>query len=131
MRRGVSRVYVAHGRVSPKVLGYYTLNATSFSKDSLPEAEAKHLPHYPIPAALLGRLAVDHSSQGQGLGRYLLFDAFHRVLQVADTLAVYALVVDAKDDEARSFYEHYGFLRFPETPTRLFIAIETLWRAAE
>ncbi len=64
---------------------------------------------------------VDRSRPGQGLGKYLLFDAFHRVLQAAETLAVYALVVDTKNDEAHAFYEHYGFLCFPETPpTSLF-----------
>jgi GNAT superfamily N-acetyltransferase len=130
-RRGVTRVYVARNRGSSRVLGYYTLSATSFSKKSLPEKEAKRLPHYPIPAALLGRLAVDRTCQGQTLGRYLLFDAFHRVLHAAETLAVYALVVDAKNHDALSFYERYGFLRFPDTPFRLFIPIETLRRAAE
>lgn len=131
MRRGVSRVYVARERGASRVLGYYTLSAASFGKKSLPEKEAKKLPHYPIPAALLGRLAVDRSQQGQGLGKYLLFDALHRVLQAAETLAVYALVVDAKNDEARAFYERYGFLRFPVTPSRLFIPLETLRRGAE
>jgi ribosomal protein S18 acetylase RimI-like enzyme len=131
MRRGVSRVYVARERGSSKVLGYYTLSATSFGKKNLPESEAKRLPHYPVPAALLGRLAVDRTCQGQGLGKYLLFDAFYRVLQAAETLAVYALIVDAKNDEARAFYEHYGFTRFPETPSRLFIPLETLRHGAE
>jgi len=130
-RRGVSRVYVARERGSSKVLGYYTLSAASFGRKSLPEKAAKRLPHYPVPAALLGRLAVDSTCQGQKLGKYMLFDAFHRVLHAAETLAVYALVVDAKNDGARAFYEHYGFLRFPDTPSRLFIPIETLRRATE
>ncbi len=130
-RRGVSRVYVARERGASRVLGYYTLSAASFGKKSLPEKEAKKLPHYPIPAALLGRLAADRSQQGQGLGKYLLFDALHRVLQAAETLAVYALVVDAKNNDARAFYERYGFLRFQDTPSRLFIPIETLRRGAE
>lgn len=130
-RRGVSRVYVARERGASKVLGYYTLSAASFGKKSLPEKEAKKLPHYPIPAALLGRLAVDHSCQGQQLGRYLLFDALHRVLHASETLAVYALVVDAKNDSARAYYEHYGFLGFADSPLRLFIPLETLRRAAE
>lgn len=130
-RRGVSRVYVARERGSSKVLGYYTLSAASFGKKSLSEKEAKRLPHYPIPAALLGRLAVDRSCHGQGLGKYLLFDALHRVLHAAETLAVYALVVDAKNDDARAFYERYGFMRFSDTPSRLFIPIETLRRATE
>ena len=130
-RRSASRVYVARERGSSKVLGYYTLSAASFGKKSLPEREAKRLPHYPIPAALLGRLAVDRSCQGQGLGKYLLFDALHRILHAAETLAVYALVVDAKNDDARAFYERYGFLRFPDSPSRLFIPIETLRRTAK
>ncbi len=130
-RRGVSRVYIARERNTSKVLGYYSLSVASFTRKSLPEREAKRLPHYPVPAALLGRLAVDRTCQGQKLGRYLLFDAFHRVLHAAETLAVYALVVDAKNDDARAFYEHYGFLRFPDTPSRLFIPIEALRRAAE
>lgn len=131
MRRGVSRVYVARERGSSSVLGYYTLSAASFGRNNLPEKEAKRLPHYPVPAALLGRLAVDQSCQGQQLGRYLLFDAFNRVLHAAETLAVYVLVVDAKNDSARAFYEHYGFRRFPDMLSRLFIPIETLRRAAE
>lgn len=131
MRRGVSRVYVARERGSPRVIGYYTLSAASFGKKSLPEKEAKRLPHYPIPAALLGRLAVDVSLHGQGLGKYLLFDAFHRVLQAAETLAAYALIVDAKNDDARAFYERYGFMRFSDMPSRLFIPIETLRVGAE
>lgn len=131
MRRGVSRVYVARERGSAKVLGYYTLSAASFSRKNLPEKEAKRLPHYPVPAALLGRLAVDRSCQGQQLGRFLLFDALNRVLHAAETLAVYALVVDAKNDSARAFYERYGFRCFPNSPSRLFIPIETLRRTAE
>ena len=130
MRRGVSRVYMARERGSSAVLGYYTLSATSFSRKSLQEKEAKRLPHYPVPAALLGRLAVDRRCQEQQWGRYLLFDALSRVLHAAETLAVYALVVDAKNDSARAFYERYGFRCFPDTPSRLFIPIETLRRAA-
>lgn len=131
MRRGVSRVYVARERGSSRVLGYYTLSAASFGRKNLPEKEAKRLPHYPVPAALLGRLAVDRSCQGQQLGRYLLFDALNRVLHAAETLAVYALVVDAKNDSARAFYERYGFLSFADSPSRLFLPLETLRRAAE
>lgn len=126
MRRGVSRVYVARERGAQKVLGYYTLSAASFGKKSLPEKEARRLPHYPVPAALLGRLAVDRAYKGQGLGKYVLFDVLHRVLQAAETLAVYALVVDAKNDDALAFYERYGFMRFVDVPSRLFIPIETL-----
>jgi predicted GNAT family N-acyltransferase len=131
VRRSIGRVYVAHEISSIKVLGYYTLSAASFSKKNLPEKEEKRLPHYPVPAALLGRLAVDRKYQGKKVGKYLLFDAFHRVLQATETLAAYAIIVDAKGNKARSFYEHYGFLRFPDTPYRLFIPLETLRLAFE
>lgn len=130
-RRGISRVYVARPRGSMVIHGYYTLSATSIGKENLPDTEAKRLPHYPIPAALLGRLAVDRNHQGQMLGKYLLFDAFHRVLQAAETLAVYALIVDSKNENAQAFYLRHGFLRFPNTPSCLFIPVETLRRAAE
>jgi len=126
MRRGVSRVFVARAGSSSRVAGYYTLSATSFKRGDLPMQQAHRLPRYPIPAALLGRLAVDRSHQGHNLGKYLLFDAFQRVLQASETLAVYALVVDAMNDRARQFYEHYGFIGFPETPKRLFLPLETL-----
>lgn len=126
MRRGVSRVFVARAGSSWKIAGYYTLSATSFKRDDLPAQEARRLPRYPIPAALLGRLAVDRPHQGRSLGKYLLFDALERVLQASDTLAVYALVVDAMNDRAWQFYRHYGFIGFPETPKRLFLPLETL-----
>lgn len=128
MGRGVSRVFVARPSSGQNVLGYYTLSAASFRKHDLPSEQARRLPHYPVPAAILGRLAIDQSTQGQGLGKYLLIDAFHRVLQASETLAVYAIVVDAKNDKARAFYKRYGFIGFPQTPSRLFIPLETVRR---
>lgn len=112
--RGVGRVYAARECGVSKVLGYYTLSAARFGQKSLPKKEAKRLSHYPIPAALLGRLAVDRTGQGQGLGKCLLFGALSRVLHAAETIAVYALVVDAKNDNARGFYEHYGEVDRPQ-----------------
>ena len=131
MRRNVSRVFVARQARSRRVVGYYTLSAASFRRQDLPEAEARRLPYYPIPAALLGRLAVDRDHQGLGLGKFLLFDAFHRVLQASEVLAVHALIVDAKHDQARDFYRQYGFLSFPDTPSRLFIPVDTLRQGAQ
>jgi len=131
MRRGVARVFVARNASSPRVVGYFSLSAASFSCQDLPVETARRLPYYPVPAALLGRLAVDNACQGGGLGKFLLFDAFYRVLQASDILAVYALVVDAKHARARAFYEHFGFLSFPATPSRLFIPLETLRQGAK
>jgi GNAT superfamily N-acetyltransferase len=101
------------------VAGYYTLSSTAVRIGELPENLARKLPRYPlVPATLLGRLAVDRRHQGKGYGRYLLADALYRSL--ASQIASFALIVDAKDDSARRFYERESFLTFPDQPMRLF-----------
>lgn len=125
VRRRVAQVFVAVGETPDRIDGYYTLSAASFAKDDLPPELAKRLPHYPVPAAVLGRLAVDRARQGTGLGEALLLDAIRRVLRASASLAVYALIVDAKNERARAFYERYGFRPFPDTPRRLFLPLET------
>ena len=125
VRRRVARVFVAIGDVPGKIAGYYSLSAASFEKDELPPALAKRLPHYPVPAAVLGRLAIDRESQGRGLGEALLLDAIRRVLRASTTVAVYAIIVDAKNEGARAFYERYGFRAFAGEPRRLFLPLET------
>jgi ribosomal protein S18 acetylase RimI-like enzyme len=121
----VARVFVAVGDVPEKIAGYYSLSATSFEKNELPSALAKRLPHYPVPAATLGRLAVDREQQGRGLGEMLLLDAIRRVIGASAVLAVYAIVVDAKNERAQAFYERYGFRVFAGEPRRLFLPLET------
>ncbi len=104
------------------VAGYYTLSAASIALADLPPRLAKILPRYPsIPATLMGRLAVDRSRRGRGLGELLLFDAFSRTLR--SEIASYAFVVDAKDDAAQAFYERYRFLRLPSAGRRLFLPL--------
>lgn len=102
--------------------GYYTLSATSIALADLPPDLARKLPRYPVvPATLMGRLAVDNRRRGQGLGEFLLFDAFSRTLR--SEIASYAFVVDAKDDAAQAFYERYGFMRLPSAGRRLFLPL--------
>ena len=101
MRRDVARVFVATGPDAEIVVGhYYTLSAVHFRRETLPADQAKRLPYYPVPGALLGRLAVDSSQQGLGLGVYLLMDAMTRVHSASQTVAVQALVVEARDDSS-------------------------------
>ena len=128
IRRRVARAFVALDQATGAIAGYYTLSAASFSRQQLPEAVARHLPHYPVPAAILGRLAVDRRYQGRGLGELMLADAIKRVLRASEALAVHALVVDAKNDGARSFYERYGFVAFVDTPNRLYLPLDTVLR---
>lgn len=130
VRRKISQVFVALGEAATEVAGYYTLSAASFAKAELPAARARRLPRYPVPAALLGRLAVASSHQGRGLGEYLLLDAARRVVRASETIAVHAIVVDAKNDRAIAFYERYGFIRFPSFPRRLFLPIQTVEQLA-
>ncbi len=86
----------------------------------------KRLPRYPVPVALLGRLGVDRRWSGQGLGSALLIDALRRVRVASDTLAVYAVVVDAKDERARAFYRRFGFIELPDSAMRLFLPMSTI-----
>jgi len=125
IRRRVAQVFVAVGDAPEQIAGYYSLSAASFDKDALPPTLAKRLPHYPVPAAVLGRLAIDRHHQGRGLGETLLLDAIRRVLRAATTIAVHALIVDAKNDRAQTFYERYGFRPFAGEPHRLFLPLET------
>jgi len=131
VKRDVARVFVALDRGGPVVSGFYGLSAASFRKDGLPTDQARRLPHYPVPAVLLGRLAVDENHQGQGLGARLLMDALDRVYLASQTLAVHAVIVDARDDAAAAFYEKYGFIRFADTPSRLFLPMTTIRKLVE
>jgi len=119
VKRGVARVFVASpSEQAETVMGYYTLSAASIAADTLPEKWRKKLPRYPVPAALLGRLAVSQQAQGQGLGSVLLADACKRVAAVREILAVAAIVVDAKSPDIAAFYQHFGFIELPGQPGR-------------
>lgn len=99
--------------------GYYTLSSTAVKLTELPEQIARRLPRYPlVPATLLGRLAVDRRHRGRGYGRFLLADALFRA--VRSDIASFAVIVDAKDEAARRFYERESFLPFPDKPMQLF-----------
>jgi len=104
------------------IIGFYTLSSTSIDLGELPEDIAKKLPRYPlIPATLIGRLAVDYRYRGHRYGEYLLLDALYKTFNQANKIDAAAVVVEAKDDKARSFYKKYDFKIFPDQPNRLFI----------
>ncbi len=99
--------------------GYYTLSATAMKLAEFPAQTVRKLPRYPlVPATLLGRLAIDRRHQGKGYGRFLLADALFR--SVRSEIASFAVIVDAKDENARRFYERESFLPFPDRPMKLF-----------
>ncbi|CCV13210.1 GNAT family N-acetyltransferase [Mesorhizobium sp. STM 4661] len=101
------------------IAGYYTLSATAVDIGEWPTQTIRKLPRYPlIPATLLGRLAIDRRYRGAGHGRYLLADALSRC--VRSEIASFAVVVDAKDEDARRFYQRESFLPFPDQPMKIF-----------
>ena len=123
----VAAPFVAVRPPETVVLGYYTLSASVLTLADLPEDLARKLPRYPqLPVTLLGRLAVDRSTKGQGLGEHLLLDALNRSLAHAEQIAAMAVVVDAKDDSAASFYRHYGFIPLQAHPSRLFLPMRSI-----
>jgi ribosomal protein S18 acetylase RimI-like enzyme len=121
IKRRVSNCFVAIDG-DGVIAGYYTLAATSLPMTELTAEETKRLPRYPLlPAGLIGRLAVDDRFRKQGLGAGLVLDAVGRAMRSEP--AIFALIVDAKDDTAARFYRHLGFRGFLNQPMRLFIPI--------
>lgn len=111
VRRNIARVFIATPENDPRQLsGFFTLSAGSVSCSSLPASLARKLPRYPVPVALIGRLGVDKKFQGKGLGSILLADACQKVSQASTVLAVAGIIIDAKDDDAISFYKHFAFI---------------------
>ena len=121
MRRRVSNCFVALDPAG-KIAGYYTLAATSLPLTEIQPDQARRLPRYQaFPACLVGRLAVDQAFRGRGLGGALIVDAIARSMRAEP--AIFALIVDAKDEAAMGFYEHLGFIRFASRPMTLFLPI--------
>lgn len=119
VKRGTARVFVASPVGQPQVIcGFFTLSAASIAVETLPEKWRKKLPRYPVPVALIGRLAVSRQSHGRGLGSILIADACNRVTAASETLAVAAIIVDAKSPMAAAFYQHLGFTELPGQPGR-------------
>jgi GNAT superfamily N-acetyltransferase len=127
VRRNVARVFVISPQDDPSyITGFYTLSAASVQCAELPAQIAKKLPRYPIPVALIGRLAVSKDFQGQGLSSVLLIDACKKVRLAHAMLAVVGVVVDAKDASAERFYQHFGFMSLDSVNRRLFLSMQVI-----
>jgi GNAT superfamily N-acetyltransferase len=125
VRRRATACYVALEAPGARIAGYYTLAAGGVPLADLPAELVKRLPRYPsVPVARLGRLAIDRAYRGRKLGSALLWDAASRALR--SEVAVFALVVDAKDDQAEGFYLHHGFVPFGGRPSQLVLPLAKL-----
>lgn len=125
---GSAQTYVATS--GDRLVGYYSLAVGAVTHAEAPVRVAKGLARHPIPVMLLARLAVDHTAKGQGLGATLLHDALARTLQAADIAGIRALLVHAKNDEARRFYEHFDFDPSPTDDYHLYLLIKELRKIA-
>jgi GNAT superfamily N-acetyltransferase len=125
---GAARTFVAVR--GDRIIGYYALAAGSVERDEAPKRVAQGLARHPIPVVILARLAVDLTEQGRGLGAALLKDALKRVIAAADLIGVRALLVHAKGEQARAFYERFDFQPSPVDPLQLFLLLKDLRRNA-
>lgn len=122
-RTGGAQTYVGVTETG-EVVGYYSLAVGAVTHADAPERLAKGLARHPIPVMILARLATATDWHGKGVGAGLLRDAMLRTLQAADIAGIRAIVVHAKDDTARAFYERFDFTPWPDNPVQLFLLLK-------
>ena len=115
----ISRTYVAVS--GSMVQGFYSLAMSGIRRENLPEKYSSRFPNFPLPVARLARLAVALNLQGQGLGEILLADALQRCLHISESIGMLGVIVDAKDERARAWYQRYEFERLPDAPLTLWL----------
>jgi len=121
---GGAKCFVASPADAPaRVLGFYTLSPASLDYSRTPALAKKGLARYDVPVFRLGRLGVDRTVQGRGLGGALLLRAAHRCIRVADDVGGVALLIDAKNERAASWYESYGALALDDAPLSLVLPL--------
>jgi len=127
MKKNVAVSYVLTANKADLVLGYYTLSSIGIMASELPEYIIKKLPRYPIlPGILIGRLARHKELRGKEIGQYLLVDALKRSFDISSQLGSVAVIVDAKNEKAISFYKSFGFFEFLDNDHRLFLPMGTI-----
>lgn len=131
MAKHAAVTYVSLGDKKETISGYYTLAATSILLDIIPPDAGKKLPRYPnVPAILLGRLAVDLKYRKRGYGEYLLLDALFRAYQSSRSIGAAIVIVEAKDDRAKRFYEQYDFVSLVDSDNKLFLGMKAIAKLA-
>lgn len=110
-----------------KIKGYYTLSNDSIPAEDLPEDIKNKMPraYRNLPTTLLGRLAVESSCKGQGIGKLLLMDALRRAHDVSANIGSMSVIVDPLDEDAEAFYSYFGFIKLPDSG-RMFLPMKTI-----
>ena len=122
----VSRTYVAAD--GSAILGFYSLAMSAIRRENLPSRHLSRFQNFPLPVARLARLAVDLRHQRQGIGELILTDALQRCLRLSEEIGMIGVVVDAKDEHARKWYERYEFERFADLPLTLWLPAAAIAR---
>lgn len=125
-RKDIGKTFVATRPGEHVVLGYYTLVASSVEFDHIPVALRKKLPNHTVPVILLGRLAVDSSVQGKGLGGHLVLDSSNRSMKLAAEIGIFGVHTHAIDDEARASYARFGFVSLLDQERHMILPIATI-----
>ena len=127
VKRKLSACFVLAESETQVIQGYYTLSNSSIPLSSFSEQIQKKLPksYKSIPTTLLGRLAIDKKSQGNGIGKILLIDALKRSYGISGEIGSFGIIVDPIDEEAKGFYQKYDFIELPDSK-KMFIATQTL-----
>lgn len=127
LKKRVSTVFVLIDDPEMNVLAYYTLSSYTVDVAALEGSFAKRLPRYPaLPATLLGRLAVDNNQKGKRFGELLLIDALKKSLDATMQVASLAVIAEALDEKALSFYIKYGFKQFNQEPMKLYLPMKSV-----
>ena len=124
---GIGKTFVAVDSKN-RVVGYFTLETAQVAYQEIPSEYKGKLPKYPIPTLRIARLAVSKEMKGKGVGKWLLSQAFLKIIQVADITGLYLIIVDAKET-SKGFYEHYGFQKFLDINLSYFILVDTVRKA--
>lgn len=125
LKRYLTAVYVCTLEGQKDIIGYYTLSSNRIDISVLPENYTKKLPCYPyLPATLIGRLTIDLKYQKKKIGEFLLMDALYKSYKSG--IAAFAVIVDAKNIEAKNFYKNYGFNEFIDNSNKLFLPMNKI-----
>ena len=129
LNKGISRTFVlVDDNIPTEILVFFTLVSCEIFVDKLPRKYAKKYPSK-APAVKLARLAVAKDRQRQGLGTHMMINAVEQVIRVSQNLGIIGFFVDAKDNEAKAYYEQFGFIQLPDNPLELFLPLATLRNA--
>ena len=121
-----SQCYILHKKEETEIIGYYTLTSSKITYKELPDEISKNIPKYGVGAVLIGRLAVNSKYQRKGYGKFLLMDALFRSNHNSESIGIWAVIVDAKNDDAELFYQKFGFSKLKDNDRRLFLPLRAV-----